>query len=82
MVKRLPNWLKIGVQAEFGPNFTVEFEAAIPKKFGLAYSVYCIAFYLEVLVNLRCNLPHHEKSLLFRENLHHSFEYLIFSLVS
>ena len=37
MVKRLPNWLKIGVQAGFGPNFTVEFEAAIPKKFGLAY---------------------------------------------
>ena len=37
MVKRLPNWLKIGVQAGFGPNFTVEFEAEIPKKFGLAY---------------------------------------------
>ena len=37
MVKRLPNWLKIGDQAGFGPNFTVEFEAEIPKKFGLAY---------------------------------------------
>ena len=37
VVKRLPNWLKIGVQAGFGPNFTVEFEAEIPKKFGLAY---------------------------------------------
>ena len=37
MVKRLPNWLKIGVQAGFDPNFTVEFEAEIPKKFGLAY---------------------------------------------
>ena len=36
MVKRHPNWLKIGVQAGFGPNFTVEFEAQIPKKFGLA----------------------------------------------
>ena len=36
VVKRLLNWLKIGVQAGFGPNFTVEFEAAIPKKFGLA----------------------------------------------
>ena len=39
MVKRLPNWLKIGVQAGFGPNFTMEFEAEIPKKFGLAYYV-------------------------------------------
>ena len=37
MVKRLPNWLKIGVQAGFGPDFTMEFEAEIPKKFGLAY---------------------------------------------
>ena len=37
LVKRLPNWLKIGVQAGFGPNFTMEFEAEIPKKFGLAY---------------------------------------------
>ena len=37
MAKRLSNWLKIGVQAGFGPNFTVEFEAEIPKKFGLAY---------------------------------------------
>ena len=36
VVKRLSNWLKIGVQAGFGPNFTVEFEAEIPKKFGLA----------------------------------------------
>ena len=36
-VKLLPNWLKIGVQAGFGPNFTVEFESEIPKKFGLAY---------------------------------------------
>ena len=37
MVKRLPYGLKIGVQAEFGPNFTVEFEAEIPPKIGLAY---------------------------------------------
>ena len=37
VVKRLLNWLKIGVQAGFGPNFTMEFEAEIPKKFGLAY---------------------------------------------
>ena len=32
MVKRLPNWLKIGVQAGFGPNFTMELEAEIRKK--------------------------------------------------
>ena len=38
MVKRLPNWLKIGPQAGFGPNFTVELEAGFRKKFGLAYS--------------------------------------------
>ena len=38
VVKRLPNWLKIGVQAGFGPNFTVELEAEIPKKFGLMTS--------------------------------------------
>ena len=37
VVKQLPNWLKIGLQAGFGPNFTVEFEAEIPKNFGLAY---------------------------------------------
>ena len=37
MVKQLLNWLKIGVQAGFGPNFTMEFEAEIPKKIGLAY---------------------------------------------
>ena len=36
VVKRLPNWLKIGVQAGFGPNFTMEMEAEIQKKFGLA----------------------------------------------
>ena len=36
VVKRLPYWLQIGVQAGFGPNFTVELEAEIPKKFGLA----------------------------------------------
>ena len=36
MVKRPPNWPKFGVQAGFGPNFTVEFEAEIPKTFGLA----------------------------------------------
>ena len=36
VVKRLPNWLKIGVRAGFGPNFTMEFEAEIPKNFGLA----------------------------------------------
>ena len=41
VVKRLPNWLKIGVQAGFGPNFTMEFEAGIPKKFGLAYCIVC-----------------------------------------
>ena len=34
MVKRLRNWLKIGLQAGFGPNFTVEFEAEIPKNLG------------------------------------------------
>ena len=39
VVKRLPNWLKIGFQAGFGPNFTVEFEAEIPKKFELAYYI-------------------------------------------
>ena len=39
MVKRLLNWLKIGVQAGFGPNFTMEFEAEIPKTFGLAYYI-------------------------------------------
>ena len=32
MVKRLPNWLKIGVQAGVGPNFTVELEADILLK--------------------------------------------------
>ena len=32
VVKWLPNWLKIGLQAGFGPNFTVEFEAEIPRK--------------------------------------------------
>ena len=37
VVKRLRNWLKIGLQAGFGPNFTVEFEAEFQKKFGLAY---------------------------------------------
>ena len=36
VVSRLLNWLKIGVQAGFSQNFTVEFEAEIPKKFGLA----------------------------------------------
>ena len=46
MVKRLPNWLKIGLQLRFGPNFTVEFEAFFRKKFGLAYCtgtsiIYC-----------------------------------------
>ena len=34
MVKRLLNWLKIGLQAGFGPNFTVEFEAEIQKNLG------------------------------------------------
>ena len=42
VVKRLPNWLKNGVQAGFGPNFTVEFEAEIPKKFGLQCPLYTI----------------------------------------
>ena len=32
MVKRLPNWLKIGLQSWFGPNFIVEFEAFFQKK--------------------------------------------------
>ena len=36
VVKRLPNWQKIGAQARFGPNFTMEFEAEIPPKIGLA----------------------------------------------
>ena len=34
MVKRLRNWLNIGLQAGFGPNFTVELEAEIPKNLG------------------------------------------------
>ena len=34
MVKRLPNWLKIGLQSRFGPNFTLEFEAFFQKKLG------------------------------------------------
>ena len=38
VVKRLPIWLKIGFQAGFGPNFTVEFVPVFPKKFGVAYS--------------------------------------------
>ena len=42
VVKQLLNWLKIGLQAGFGPNFTVEFEAEIPKKFGLAYCIYAL----------------------------------------
>ena len=37
MVKRHPNWLKIGLQAGFGPNFTVEFVPVFQKKFGQAY---------------------------------------------
>ena len=37
VVKRHPNWLKIGFQAGFGPNFTMEFEAFFQKKFGKAY---------------------------------------------
>ena len=32
MVKRLPNWLKIGLQSQFGPNFVVEFEAFSREK--------------------------------------------------
>ena len=40
MVKRLPNWLKIGLQSRFGPNFVVEFEAFFRKKFGLAFCTY------------------------------------------
>ena len=36
VVKRCPNWLKIGVQVGFGPNFPVEFEAFFQKKFGQA----------------------------------------------
>ena len=31
MVKRLPNWLKIGLQSQFGPNYVVEFEAFFRK---------------------------------------------------
>ena len=49
--KRLPNWLKIGVQAGFGPNFTVEFEAEIPKKFGLAYYVVTFSDYFFFFTN-------------------------------
>ena len=37
VVKRLTNWLKIGVQPRFGQTSTVDIEAEIPKKFGLAY---------------------------------------------
>ena len=37
VVKWPPNRLKIGFQACFGPNFTVEFEAFFQKKFGQAY---------------------------------------------
>ena len=37
LVKRHRNWLKIGSQAGFGPNFTVELEAGFRKEFGLAY---------------------------------------------
>ena len=39
MVKRLPNWLKIGLQAGFGPNFTVEFVPVFQKKIGVAYCI-------------------------------------------
>ena len=45
MVKRLPNWLKIGPQAGFGPNFTVELEAGFRKKFGLAYCAVFVAVF-------------------------------------
>ena len=48
VVKRLQHWLKIGVKAGFGPNLTMEFEAAIPKKFGLAY--YTGTFYYQIQV--------------------------------
>ena len=34
MVKRHPNWLKIGLQAGFGPNFTVEFVPVFQKDLG------------------------------------------------
>ena len=55
VVKRLPNWLKIGFQARFGPNFTVDLEAEIPKKFGLAYcpgSAHKCLYSNEIRVNL------------------------------
>ena len=39
MVKQHPNWLKIGLQAGFGPNFTVEFVPVFQKKFGQAYCI-------------------------------------------
>ena len=46
MVKRLLNWLKTGVQAGFGPNFTVEFEAEIPKKLDWPTEQLRTEFYL------------------------------------
>ena len=50
MVKQLPNWLKIGFQARFGPNFTVEMEAEIPKKFGLAYCTSSVVIIAGILM--------------------------------
>ena len=47
VVKRLPNWLKIGPQAGFGPNFTVELEAGFRKKIGLAYWPFCKTVHLK-----------------------------------
>ena len=51
MVKQLPNWLKIGLQSRFGPNFVVEFEAFFQKKFGLAY---CVVFVVKSETTIAC----------------------------
>ena len=45
MVKPLPNWLKIHVQSQFGPNFPVEFEAFFRKKLGLAFICKSLIFF-------------------------------------
>ena len=45
VVKRLPNLLKIGFQARFCPNFTVELEAEIPPKIGLAYCIVIVTVF-------------------------------------
>ena len=49
MVKQLPNWLKIGLQSQFGPNFVAEFEAFFRKKNwpGLMYNALRHSYQLE-----------------------------------